>query len=85
MIEFLDDHPPRTRSTPALRLTLVSGFLGFLLGIAPLIAIVPSIDQPQDAYPLAAPERPAVERGARPAGRCGQIAGPGGRLAQPDV
>jgi hypothetical protein len=65
MIEFLDDHPPRTRSTPALRLTLVSGFLGLLLGIAPLIAIVPSIDQPQDAYPLAAPggQLSSVERG----------------------
>ncbi|HET9561363.1 MAG TPA: hypothetical protein VFP01_04620 [Propionibacteriaceae bacterium] len=65
MIEFLDDHSPRSRSTPALRVTLVSGFLGFLLGIAPLIAIVPSIDQPQDAYPLAAPsgQLSSVERG----------------------
>jgi hypothetical protein len=29
MIEFLDNHPPRPRSTPALRATLASGFLGF--------------------------------------------------------
>lgn len=65
MIEFLDDHAPRSRSTPALRPTLVSGFLGFLLGIAPLIAAVPSMNQPQDAYPLAAPsgQLTSVERG----------------------
>ena len=82
MIEFLDDHSPRSRSTPALRVTLVSGFLGFLLGIAPLIAIVPSIDQPQDAYPLAAPsgQLSSVERGR--SGRCCQIARSGGPLAQ---
>ena len=66
MIEFLDDHTPRSRSTPALRPTLVSGFLGFLLGIAPLIAIVPSIDQPQNAYPLApSGQLSSVERGRR--------------------
>ena len=65
MIEFLDDHAPRSRSTPALRQTLVSGFLGFLVGIAPLIATVPSMNQPQDAYPLAAPsgQLTSVERG----------------------
>jgi hypothetical protein len=65
MIEFLDDHAPRSRSTPALRPTLVSGFLGFLLGIAPLITTVPSMNQPQDAYPLAAPsgQLTSVERG----------------------
>jgi len=43
------------------------GSWAFLLGIAPLIAIVPSIDQPQDAYPLAAPsgQLSSVERGRR--------------------
>ena len=65
MIDFLDNHPPRPRSTPAQRAALASGFLGFLLGIAPLIAIVPSIDQLQNAYPLAAPsgQLSSVERG----------------------
>ena len=65
MIEFLDSHPSRSRSTPALRPTLVSGLLGFLLGIAPLIVTVPSSDQPQDAYPLTTPndQLSSLERG----------------------
>jgi hypothetical protein len=65
MIEFLESHPSRSRSTPARRPTLVSGLLGFLLGIAPLIATVPSSDQPQDAYPLTTPngQLSSLERG----------------------
>jgi hypothetical protein len=39
--------------------------LGFLLGIAPVIAIVPPIDQPQDVWPLGTPsgQLSSVERG----------------------
>jgi hypothetical protein len=65
MIEFLDNHPLQPRSTPALRATLSVGSLGFLLGIAPVIAIVLPIDQPQVAWPLGTPsgQLSSVERG----------------------
>jgi hypothetical protein len=66
-IEFLDDRRIPSRPARAVQLTLVSGFLGFRLGIVSLIMIQPSSAQPLDASLLTAPsiQLSDVERGRR--------------------
>jgi hypothetical protein len=64
-IEFLGKDPVHSRPSSAPLPMLVSAVLGFLLGIALLIAIRPAINEPYDVNPVAAPSGPlsGVERG----------------------